>query len=128
MWSIVYTIQQVLGFLGQLLTVYYADILRLNDPLCTQFFPCRMLSKILLFLIITSVGADRVSNNGWFDRTNRVEWKAVSTLYMDMKADMKAKGSAGHHIGKTESDQLMIHNSQGLLPAQQYTISESAQH
>ena len=87
-----------------------------------------MLSKILLFLIFTIVGADRVSNNGWFDRTNRVEWKAVTTLFMDMKADMKAKGSAGHHIGKAESDQLMIHNIQGLLKAQQYTIPEAAHH
>ena len=47
---------------------------------------------------------------------------------MDMKADMKAKGNAGHHIGKTESDQLMIHNIQGLLQAQQYTIPEAAHH
>ena len=85
-----------------------------------------MMSKIVLVLIFTCVGAG--SNIGWFDRSNRVEWKAVSTLYRDMNADMKAKGNAGHHIGKTESDQLMIHNIQGLLHAQQFTRSEAARH
>merc|ERR1711892_125121 len=39
---------------------------------------------------------------------------------------MKSKDKARHHIGKAESHQLMVHNIQGLMNLQKYSVLEAA--
>jgi len=80
----------------------------------------------LIVLFIINVGTARPSSNDWFGRANSEAWKDVNDLYLNVKADMKSKGKAGHHIGKAESDQLMVHNIKGILKAQKYSIHEAA--
>jgi len=93
-----------------------------------QYQKFRMTSKMVLLLsiFIINVGTARASSNGWFGRANSEDWKTVNSLYFNVKADMKANGKASQHIGKAESDQLMVHNIQGLLKAQKYSIPEAA--
>merc|ERR1711892_131026 len=88
----------------------------------------RMTSKmgLLLAVFVTIVGSAGASNNAWFGRANSEDWKTVNDLYFNMKADMKANGKAGQHIMGQEADQLMVHNIQGLLKAQKYSIPEAA--
>ena len=64
------------------------------------------------------------TSSTWYSKE---DWEGVTNLYNTIKVDMKKQGKAGNDIGKEESEKLMVHNIQGLLLAQKYSIPMAAE-
>merc|ERR1719347_143606 len=83
------------------------------------------LKHLLTLLVLLSLAAMSVVTAAYMRHSTRED---VLNLYQSIKADMKEQGRNGKHIGKEESDKLMVHSIQGLLLAQKYSITEAAKH
>jgi len=82
-----------------------------------------MLYKIVLISL-----AVICTSSTWYSRENIKDWysrEGVTNLYNTIKEDIKKQGNAD--IGKEESEQLMVHNIQGLLLAQNYSLPVAAE-